>query len=101
MRIVAPNRKLGILISGRGSNLQAIIDAIASRVLDAEVAVVVSNRVNAVGLQRGRNAGLACAFVDPRTYADRDAYDQALVELLRATVTLVPSGEFRTKIPLA
>jgi phosphoribosylglycinamide formyltransferase-1 len=77
-------RRLGVLISGRGSNLQSIIDAIAARRLDATIAVVVSNRAGAAGLQRARDAGIEALHLDPRQYPDRDAYDRALAELLRA-----------------
>ena len=75
---------LGVLISGRGSNLQAIIDAIAARRLDATIAVVVSNRAGVQGLQRARQAGIDAVHLSPRDYSDRDAYDQALADLLRA-----------------
>jgi phosphoribosylglycinamide formyltransferase 1 len=76
--------RLGILISGRGSNLQAIIDAVAARQLDAAIAVVVSNRAEAAGLSRARAAGIEALVVAPRDYADRDAYDRALADTLRA-----------------
>jgi phosphoribosylglycinamide formyltransferase-1 len=75
---------IGVLISGRGSNLQSIIDAIASRRLHATIAVVVSNRADAQGLQRARDAGIAAVHLSPRDYADRDAYDRALAGLLLA-----------------
>jgi phosphoribosylglycinamide formyltransferase 1 len=81
---VIPNRRLAVLISGRGSNLQSIIDAIASRKLDATLAVVISNRPNAAGLDRARAAGIEAICVSPRAYGSRDAYDQAIVELLRS-----------------
>jgi phosphoribosylglycinamide formyltransferase 1 len=77
-------RSLGVLISGRGSNLQAIIDAIAARRLDATIAVVVSNRAGAPGLQRARDAGIEAVHLSPRDYPDRDAFDLALAGLLRA-----------------
>ena len=77
-------RSLGILVSGRGSNLQSIIDAIAARRLDATIAVVVSNRAEAQGLQRARDAGIEAVHLSPRDYPDRDAYDLALADLLRA-----------------
>ncbi len=82
--------RLGVLISGRGSNLQAIIDAIAAGALDASIALVISNRADAAGLQRARDAGIDAIHFDPRDYADRDAYDRALADALRARgVTLV------------
>jgi phosphoribosylglycinamide formyltransferase 1 len=77
-------RRLGVLISGRGSNLQSIIDAIAARRLDATIGIVVSNRGAAHGLQRARDAGIEAVHLSPREYPDRDAYDRALAELLRA-----------------
>src|SRR5436190_2253606 len=78
------SRHLGVLISGRGSNLQSIIDAIADRRLDATIALVVSNRADAPGLTRARDANIDAVNVDPRSYPDRDAFDRAIVDLLRA-----------------
>jgi len=75
---------LGVLISGRGSNLQAIVDAIGRRELDASIAVVVSNRPDAAGLIRAREAGLDTEVLRPRDFAGRDAYDAELVEILQA-----------------
>jgi phosphoribosylglycinamide formyltransferase-1 len=75
---------MAVLISGRGSNLQAIIDATATRRLDAGIAVVVSNRADAAGLTRARDAGIEALCVPAREYPDRDAYDRAIVERLRA-----------------
>jgi phosphoribosylglycinamide formyltransferase 1 len=77
------NRRLAVLISGRGSNLQSIIDAIAGGELDATVAVVVSNRADAAGLQRAREAGIETIVLSPREYAGRDAFDRAIAEELR------------------
>jgi phosphoribosylglycinamide formyltransferase 1 len=78
------NRRLAVLISGRGSNLQSIIDAITRGALDARIAVVVSNRADAAGLVRARDAGIETLVVSPRDYAGRDAYDAALAEMLRS-----------------
>lgn len=77
------NRRLGILISGRGSNLQSIIDAVAEDRLMAVIAVVVSNEPNAAGLQRARLAGIETLVIEHRTFSSRSAYDTALVEALR------------------
>jgi phosphoribosylglycinamide formyltransferase 1 len=77
-------RRLGVLISGRGSNLQALLDAIAEGRLDATVAVVISNKAVAYGLERARAAGIATAVLSHRDYASRDDYDRALVAELRA-----------------
>jgi phosphoribosylglycinamide formyltransferase-1 len=76
--------KIGVLISGRGSNLQSIIDAVQTGVLPATIAVVMSNRAEAAGLQRARDAAIEAIAVSPREYASRDAYDTALADLLRA-----------------
>jgi len=76
--------RIAVLISGRGSNLQAILDAIAARRLDAAIAIVVSNRADAPGLERAREAGVEAICLVPSDYADRDAYDRGLVEVLRA-----------------
>jgi phosphoribosylglycinamide formyltransferase-1 len=73
---------LGVLISGRGSNLQALMDAISARRLDATIAVVVSNRAAAQGLQRARDAGVDAIFLSPRDFDRRDDYDRALATLL-------------------
>jgi phosphoribosylglycinamide formyltransferase-1 len=73
---------LAVLISGRGSNLQAIVDAIAAQRLDASIAVVVSNRAGAAGLQRARDAGVHAMYLNPRDFAGRDSYDRALAGLL-------------------
>lgn len=81
------NRRLGVLISGRGSNLQAIIDAIAQGRLDATIAVVISNRADAAGLERARAAGVETRVIDHRDkarYPTREDYDRALVAELKA-----------------
>jgi len=77
-------RRIGVLISGRGSNLQSIIEAIRAGRLDASIAVVVSNRADANGLERARDAGIEAHHLSPRAYADRDAYDRAIANLLQA-----------------
>jgi phosphoribosylglycinamide formyltransferase-1 len=78
------NRRLGVLISGRGSNLQSIIEATARGALDATVAVVISNRPAAAGLARARDAGIDTITVRPREHLTRDAFDEALVGVLNA-----------------
>jgi phosphoribosylglycinamide formyltransferase-1 len=81
---------IGVLISGRGSNLQALMDAIADRRLDARIAVVISNQPDAGGLDRARAAGIDALVMDHRAYPSRDAYDAALAGVLRASnVSLV------------
>jgi phosphoribosylglycinamide formyltransferase-1 len=76
--------RLGILISGRGSNLQAIIDAIAARQLRATIAIVISNVIGAPGLHRARRAGVTICEMPHKNWPSRAAYDAALVEILRA-----------------
>lgn len=78
------NRNLGILVSGRGSNLQAIIDAIRDLRLDARVALVISNRPEAQGLTRARDAGIETLVLRHQAYASREDFDRAMVDALRA-----------------
>jgi phosphoribosylglycinamide formyltransferase-1 len=82
--VSAASRRLGVLISGRGSNLQALIDAIADGRLDATIAVVVSNRPGAAGLDRARAAGIETLVLDHRGAVSHDAYDRTVAEALRA-----------------
>lgn len=76
--------RLGVLISGRGSNLQSIIDATRRGELDATVAVVLSNRADAPGLLRAREAGIETVHVAPKSFATIDEYDRALVHELKS-----------------
>ena len=83
-------RTLGVLISGRGSNLKAIIDAIDQRRLDASIAVVISNRADAPGLDHAVKAGIETMVLNHKAYATREDYDRALVaELRKRNVALV------------
>ncbi len=77
------SRTLGVLISGRGSNLQAILDAIAERRLDARVGVVVSNQADAQGLERAEKAGVPTAVVSHKDYDSREAFDEAVLAQLK------------------
>jgi phosphoribosylglycinamide formyltransferase-1 len=79
-----PSRTLGVLISGRGSNLKAIIDAIAQQRLDASIAIVISNRADAAGLEHARAAGIETLVLSHRAFATREDYDRALVTELQA-----------------
>ena len=76
--------RLGILISGRGSNMQAIVGACERGEIPAEVGVVVSNRENAPGLQWARDHGLTTGALSHRSYPDREAHDRAIVNVLRS-----------------
>lgn len=75
--------KLGVLISGRGSNLQALIDAAADPDYPAEVSLVISNKSDAGGLDRAREAGIETAVIARRDYESREAFDAAIDERLR------------------
>ena len=77
-------RRIAVLISGRGSNLQALIDAVADGRLRAEIALVISNRVDAQGLHRARTAGIDTVTIPHRDYPTRDAFEDALVRELKA-----------------
>lgn len=80
--------RLVVLISGNGSNLQALIDAIRYKALDAEIVGVVSNRKDAFGLQRAQKAGIATRYHPLKGYTEsgrtRSDYDAALAEIVRA-----------------
>ena len=83
-------KAIGVLISGRGSNLQALIDAIATGSLEARILVVISNRADAAGLQRAESAGIETLVLDHRDFADRQSFDTAVAsELQRRGVELV------------
>jgi phosphoribosylglycinamide formyltransferase-1 len=75
---------IGVLLSGSGTNLQALIDAIAAGALDARVAVVVSNEASAYGLVRARAHGIPAVVVAHGAFPSRPAFDAAIVEVLRA-----------------
>jgi phosphoribosylglycinamide formyltransferase-1 len=75
---------LGVLISGRGSNLQAILNAVRDGRLDARVGVVISNVAGAPGLDRARAAGVPVEILPHRDFRSREEYDAALVDRLRA-----------------
>ena len=70
--------RLAVLISGSGTNLQAIITAIDAGQLNAEIVLVLSNRADAGGLQRAAEAGIRTGVIDHRDYPSRDAFDQAM-----------------------
>ena len=76
-------RRLGVLISGRGSNLKAILDAVADGSLDATVAFVFSNQRKAPGLAYGREAGIPTEVLSHREFPDRESYDRVILERLR------------------
>jgi phosphoribosylglycinamide formyltransferase-1 len=99
---MARNLSLGVLISGGGTNLQAIIDAIEAKTVDATIQVVISNREDALGLVRARKHRIPTEVVDQRRFLSRDAYDQALTEILQARQVelVILAGFMRLLSPL-
>jgi phosphoribosylglycinamide formyltransferase-1 len=90
---------LGVLISGRGSNLQALIEAERAGRLGAQVVVVISNRDEARGLERARQAGIEALVMPHGEYPSREAYDRALATTLQARgVTLVCLAGFMRRL---
>ena len=86
-RVPTSKLRLGVLASGRGTNLQAIIDAIEAGTLDALIAVVVSNKKEAQALERARRHKLTGVFLDSKPFAhetnSREAYDRAILDVLK------------------
>ena len=90
-----PAVRLGILISGSGTNLQAIIDAIERRALKAEIRIVISNRADAYGLERARRHGIRAEVIEHRRFPSREDFDRALASVLKtAGVELVICAGF-------
>jgi phosphoribosylglycinamide formyltransferase-1 len=92
---------IAVLISGRGSNLQAIIDAIRAGTLAAEIRLVLSDRAEAQGLQRARAAGIATAVIEAGGHGSRADFDRALQERIDASGArlLVLAGFMRVLTP--
>jgi phosphoribosylglycinamide formyltransferase-1 len=74
---------LAVLISGNGSNLQAIIDAIENKKLDANIKLVISNRADAKGLERAKASGIPTRLIDHTQYPSREKFDQAMLDALQ------------------
>ena len=91
--------KLGVLVSGSGSNLQAILDACVAGTLDAQVSVVIANKPDAYGLERARAADIPAYGLAPQNYADAVAFDTAVMyELLRHQVDYVVMAGYMRKV---
>ncbi len=91
--------KLGVLISGSGTNLQAIIDAIAEGTLDAEIRVVISSRPDAYGLVRAKEAGIQTIALSKEVYADPDIANEAIAtELVHAGCDYVVMAGYMRKV---
>jgi phosphoribosylglycinamide formyltransferase-1 len=90
-----PTVKIGVLISGTGSNLQAIIDSILRGDLRAEIRLVISNRADAQGLERARRHGIETNVIEHRKFSAREDFDSAVLTALRArSVELVALAGF-------
>jgi phosphoribosylglycinamide formyltransferase-1 len=77
-------KRVGILISGRGSNMAALIAAACAPAYPAEIALVISNRPDAAGLERARAAGIKAVVIDHKAFAIREAFDDAVEQALLA-----------------
>ncbi|MFW9786436.1 MAG: phosphoribosylglycinamide formyltransferase [Candidatus Thorarchaeota archaeon] len=75
-------KRIGVLISGRGSNLQALIDAQARGELGGEIVIVLSNKSNALGLERARKAGIPTEVVTKNLHPDREKFDRYVMQVL-------------------
>jgi len=93
--------RLAVLISGTGSNLQAILDAIDAGELPARISLVLSNKAGAAGLARAERAGVPAEAIDHRGFPDRAAFDQAMIERIDAhgADTVVLAGFMRILSP--
>lgn len=94
--------RLAVLVSGGGSNLQAILDAIQSGSLDAEVACVISNRKAAFGLERARKFGIEDIYIGKGNYPEESLRDKALLEVLEAqNIDLIVLAGYLNILPSA
>lgn len=92
---MAKQVSIGVLLSGGGTNLQAIIDAIEAGKLDARIEVVLSNKAEAYGLARARKHGIPTELLNHKDFSSREAYDEAVIARLRArSVELVVLAGF-------
>ena len=94
-------QKIAVCVSGGGTNLQAIIDAVAHHTIrDTEIALVVSNKQDAYALERAKNAGIDAKYISPKDYDDREAFGNAMVELFQEyQIDLVVSAGYLVIIP--
>ena len=94
--------KIGVLLSGSGTNLQALIDDIAAGTLNAEIVQVVSSRPDAYGIERAQAAGIPVLVMNKTLYADAEAADAQIVEALQAAGAeyIVMAGYMRKVTPV-
>ena len=93
--------KIAVLVSGGGTNLQAIIDAVASgKITNTEIALVISNKEGAFALERAKNAGIEGKFISPKQFSDKEAYSQAMIDVIKkAGCELVVLAGFLVVLP--
>lgn len=93
--------KIAVLVSGGGTNLQAIIDAIASgKITNTEIALVISNKEGAYALKRAEQAGIKGAVISPKQYADKEAYSQDMIKTIKdAGCELIVLAGFLVVLP--
>lgn len=77
-----PLKRIAVLISGSGSNLQAIIDAIQSGQINGQIVQVISNKADAFGLTRAQNAGIQTTCIDHKAFDSRESFDQAVQKVI-------------------
>jgi len=77
-----PKASLVVLISGGGSNLQALIDAIENKDIDAEIKAVISNKATAYGLERAGKANIKTYIIDHKEFPDRESFDRAMIQII-------------------
>ncbi|MFN3966962.1 MAG: phosphoribosylglycinamide formyltransferase [Endomicrobiia bacterium] len=91
--------KIGILVSGGGTNLQAIIDSCESGYIPGKVVIVISNKKDAYALERAKKHNIPALFINPKDYKDMDEYSEKLAEeLIKREVDLVCLAGFLLKI---
>ena len=93
--------RVGVLVSGGGTNLQAIIDSIASGIVtNTEIGVVISNNAGAYALERAAKHGIPARCVSPKEYADREQFNEDLVRIIESyQVDLIVLAGYLVKIP--
>lgn len=78
-----PQLKIGVLISGSGTNLQSIIDNVEKGLIDGKITVVISNKADAYGLERAKKHNISAVFVDQKDYDDSESYNEAVLKELK------------------
>lgn len=93
--------RIAVLVSGGGTNLQAIIDAIASgKITNTEIALVISNKEGAYALKRAEQAGIKGVVISPKQYADKEAYSQDMIKTIKdARCELIVLAGFLVVLP--